>query len=166
MDFAASAAKKRSAPLGKQRSIFPGNTLGQMQPVPCARPLPEAPAPPGSGCTGRFYWGEKIFRPCGEQFAPKGCGYVPPGHTQPGQRKCPSAGQPTCGEQFVPKGCGCAPPGLRRRPAAQNKKSTLSGAFLLGAAIESKSEPFISSREMVLVPSLSLKVRIILSSYT
>ena len=111
MDFAASAAKKRSAPLGKQRSIFPGNTLGQMQPVPCARPLPEAPAPPGSGCTGRFYWGGKIFRPCGEQFAPKGWGYVPPGHTQPGQRKCPSAGQPACGEQFARHNGGCAPPG-------------------------------------------------------
>ena len=66
---------------------------------------------------------------CGEQFAPKGCGYVPPGHTQPGQRKRPSTRQATCGEQFSPKGCGYALPGLRRRPAAQNKKGTRIGCL-------------------------------------
>ena len=90
MDFAASEAKHGDSLSRKQRSIFAGNAPEQISPVPsCAPRPPDAPAQVRSRDTGRFCRGEKIFRPCGEQFAYKGYGYAPPGHTQPGRRKCP-----------------------------------------------------------------------------
>ena len=63
MDFAASEAKKRG-------QSFPETAVNLRR----ERPGTNQPCP---------------MRPCGEQFAPKGYGYVPPGHTQPGRRKCP-----------------------------------------------------------------------------
>ena len=124
MDFAASEAKNGDSLFRKQRSIFAGNAPEQISPVPSYAPRPpDAPAQVRSRDAGRFCRGEKIFRPCGEQFAHKGCGYALPGHTQPGRRKRPSAGQPACGEQFAHKSRGYAPPGhtqpgQRKRPSA------------------------------------------------
>ena len=63
MDFAASEAKKRG-------QSFPGTAVNLCR----KRPGTGQPSP---------------MRPCGEQFAHKGCGCAPPGHTQPGRRKCP-----------------------------------------------------------------------------
>ena len=167
MDFAASEAKKRG-------QSFPGTAVnlrrkrpGTNQPCPM-RPTSAGRSDPGfvPGTPVDFAGTKNFFAPAGSNSHAKTVDMPHPVTRSRDRENAHLPGSSLRGSSSRPKAMNMPHPASAEGQRRKTKKAPGSDAFLLGAAIESKPEPFISSREMVLVPSLSLKVRIILSSYT